>query len=407
MTGVSAPVLNPTNSGERIEFIDSLRGFALTGVCLGNLALFSLYNFLSDQQKADLPFPLINKIISYFIYYFVDWKFWSLFSLLFGFGAFTFISRADRLHKNGMRLYSRRLLILLILGLIHGTFFWYGDILSEYALAGFILLLISCKKDLSLFIWGILLGAIVPLVLKLFQFNLMPGMTEAFDKLNILTLDAYSSGSFHNIINANIVINKIFSLYMWWHLIAAMGRFMIGFRVGQAGKIYHFAENRDFFRKTMKICGWIGFPVMLITTIVRILIDIHILTPKSEWESATCLFSAASLAIAMFYAIKFAFLYHDNKWRKRLSVFREYGRMALTNYLSQTIINVLIFNGIGLGLGGKTGPSIYLLWFFFLVFLQIIFSKWWLGKYQFGPVEWLWRSLTYKKLQPMKIYSRL
>jgi uncharacterized protein len=79
------------------------------------------------------------------------------------------------------------------------------------------------------------------------------------------------------------------------------------------------------------------------------------------------------------------------------------GRMALTNYLMQTLINILIFNGIGLGLAGKIGPSIYILWFVFLMILQIIFSKWWLSKYQFGPFEWLWRSLTYKKLQPMKL----
>ena len=77
--------------------------------------------------------------------------------------------------------------------------------------------------------------------------------------------------------------------------------------------------------------------------------------------------------------------------------------MALTNYLMQTLINILIFNGFGFGLAGKIGPSIYILWFVFLMILQIIFSKWWLSKYRFGPFEWLWRSLTYKKLQPMKL----
>ncbi|MCX6255677.1 MAG: DUF418 domain-containing protein [Bacteroidia bacterium] len=403
----STPVLNPTTSGERIEMIDALRGFALTGVCLGNLALFSFYYCLSNEQKADLPFPVINTIISYFIYFFVDYKFWTLFTIMFGFGASIFISRANDLHKNGKALYARRLLILLIFGLIHGIFFWFGDILSEYALAGFILLLFSNKKGVLLAIWGIILGAFIPLVLKILQVKLLPDNFEIFNKLGTLTMDAYSSSYYSKVINANLVNIKIYSLYVWFLLIAALGRFMIGYWIGQTGRMYHIENYTDFFKKAMRICAWIGFPVMFITTITRILIDAEVLSPMSEWEPITCLSEIASLAIGIFYAIKFAFLYQNKKWKKRLSVFKEMGRMALTNYLVQTIINILIFNGIGFGLAGKTGPSIYILWFVILMILQIIFSKWWLSKYRFGPFEWLWRSLTYKKMQPMKVEVKL
>lgn len=399
----SASVLNPTTSGERIEMIDALRGFALTGVCLGNLALFSFFFCLSNGQKADLPFPVINTIISYFIYFFVDWKFWTLFSIMFGFGASIFISRADDLHKNGKALYSRRLIILLIWGLIHGILFWFGDILSEYALAGFVLLLFSNKKSMALAVWGIILGALIPLVLRILQVTLLPETLDKFDKLGTLTMDAYSSRSFSKVIVANLVNIKIYSLYVWFLLIAALGRFMIGYWIGQSGRMHHIENFTDFFRKTMRICAWIGFPVMLILTLTRILTDAEVLTPESKWESITCLSEVASLTIGIFYAIKFTFLYQNKKWKKRLSVFKEMGRMALTNYLMQTIFNILIFNGIGFGLAGEIGPSIYILWFVFLMILQIIFSKWWLSKYRFGPFEWLWRSLTYKKLQPMKL----
>jgi uncharacterized protein len=396
-------VLNPTTSRERIEMIDALRGFALTGVCLGNLALFSFYFCLSDKQKADLPFPVINSIISYIIYFFVDWKFWTLFSIMFGFGASIFISRANERHRNGKALYARRLLILLIFGLIHGIFFWFGDILSEYALAGFILLLFINKKGASLAVWGIILGALIPLVLRILQVTLMSDTSESFDKLGTLTMDAYSSSSFRKVIVANLINIKIYSFYVWFLLIAALGRFMIGYWIGQSGRMYHIENYTDFFRKAMRICAWIGFPVMFIMTLTRILTDTEVLTTKFKWESITCLSEIASLSIGIFYAIKFAFLYQNRKWKRRLSVFKEMGRMALTNYLMQTLINILIFNGIGLGLAGKIGPSIYILWFVFLMILQIIFSKWWLSKYQFGPFEWLWRSLTYKKLQPMKL----
>ena len=400
-------LLNPTTSGDRIEMIDALRGFALTGVCLANLALFSFYYCLSNEQKADLPLPLINTIISYLIYFFVDSKFWTLFTIMFGFGASIFISRANELHKNGKALYARRLVLLLIFGLIHGIFFWFGDIFAEYALAGFILLLFSNKKGISVAVWGIILGAFIPLVLMILQAKLLPDSSEIFDKLGKLTLNAYSSSSYSKVINANLVNIKIFSLYVWFLLIAAVGRFMIGYWIGQTGRLYHIEDYTDFFRKTMRICGWIGFPFMFIVTITKILIDSEVLVPESEWEPVTYLLEIASLAIGIFYVVKFAFLYQNKKWRKRLSVFKEMGRMALTNYLMQTIINVLIFNGIGFGLAGKIGPSIYILWFIVLMILQIIFSKWWLSRYRFGPFEWLWRSLTYKKLQPMKVKANL
>jgi uncharacterized protein len=403
----SMSLLNPTTSGDRIEMIDALRGFALTGVCLANLALFSFYYCLSNEQKADLPLPLINTIISYLIYFFVDSKFWTLFTIMFGFGASIFISRANELHKNGKALYARRLVLLLIFGLIHGIFFWFGDIFAEYALAGFILLLFSNKKGISVAVWGIILGAFIPLVLMILQAKLLPDSSEIFDKLGKLTLNAYSSSSYSKVINANLVNIKIFSLYVWFLLIAAVGRFMIGYWIGQTGRLYHIEDYTDFFRKTMRICGWIGFPFMFIVTITKILIDSEVLVPESEWEPVTYLLEIASLAIGIFYVVKFAFLYQNKKWRKRLSVFKEMGRMALTNYLMQTIINVLIFNGIGFGLAGKIGPSIYILWFIVLMILQIIFSKWWLSRYRFGPFEWLWRSLTYKKLQPMKVKANL
>jgi uncharacterized protein len=326
---------------------------------------------------------------------------------MFGFGSSIFISRANELHKNGKALYARRLTILLILGLFHGIFFWFGDILTEYALAGFILLLFSNKKGVSLAVWGIILGAIIPLALKILQDILLPDASEIFDKLGTLTMDAYSSSSYGKVINANLVNIKIYSFYVWFLLIAALGRFMIGYWIGKTGRLYHIENYTGFFRKTMRICAWIGFPIMFITTITRILIDAEVLSPESEWEPITYLAEIASLSIGIFYAIKFAFLYQNKKWKKRLSVFKEMGRMALTNYLMQTIINIIIFNGFGFGLAGRIGPSIYILWFLLLITLQLVFSKWWLSKYRFGPVEWLWRSLTYKKWQALKIEAQL
>ncbi len=391
--------LSPATSAERIEMIDALRGFALAGVCLANLALFSFWNYLSNDQKSELSFPVINSIISYFIYFFVDSKFWTLFTFMFGFGTSLFISRAVELNKNGKVLFARRLLILLVIGLIHGTFFWSGDILSEYALAGLVLLIFSNKKGVSLAFWGIILGAVVPVVFKILQACLVPGTTEIFGKLNELTMEAYSSGSYCNVVNANIVINKTFSQYSWVHTIAALGRIMVGFWIGQAGLIPNIKNQEAIFQKTIRICALTGFPLMLIVTFARIMIDTEAFSPA--WEPITFLMEPASMALGIFYAVSFLLLFQNRKWNRLLRPFKEMGRMALTNYLMQTIINMAIFSGIGLGLAGKTGPSLYILWFTVLIVSQLFFSRWWLKKFRFGPVEWLWRSLTYKKWQPM------
>lgn len=399
----STPVLNPTTSRERIEMIDSLRGFALTGVCLANLGIFSFYYLSDNTQKGNLPLPVLNSILGYIIYFFVDAKFWTLFSIMFGLGASIFISRADGLHKNGRALYARRLSILLIIGLIHSIFLWNGDILVDYALAGFILLIFSNKKNVSLVIWGIILGALLSLIIRILQFKFLPATAELIANLDPKAIEAYSTSSYDRYLGFNLTSIKIWRLYGWAVLIAALGRFMIGYWIGQTGRIYHIESYTEFFRKAMRICAWIGFSIMLITTVNSIFLDAKVFSSESDWKLVQYLIFPGSLALGIFYAIKFAFLYQNDKWKKRLSVFKELGRMALTNYLMQTVINSIIFSGIGFGLAGQTGPSIYLPWFVLLITLQIIFSKWWLSKYRFGPVEWLWRSLTYKKLQPMKV----
>jgi uncharacterized protein len=322
---------------------------------------------------------------------------------MFGFGASVFISRAKELNRNSKALFARRVTFLFAFGLIHCLFFWFGDILTEYAVAGYILLLFSNKKGTSLAFWGIILGAIIPLAFKILQSILSADTPYILTNLGNLTLDAYSSGSYRRIINVNVINIQTFSFYIWFMLIAAIGRILIGYWIGQTGRLHQLEYHRDFFKKVMKVSAWIGFPVMLIVTATRILMDTKVLESGSEWDWITYLSDGSSLAIGIFYGIIFAFLYQQKKWKKRLSVFKEMGRMALTNYLLQTVINIFIFNGFGFGLAGKTGPSIYVLWFIILITLQIILSRWWLRRFHFGPFEWLWRSLTYKKLQPMKI----
>ena len=113
--------------------------------------------------------------------------------------------------------------------------------------------------------------------------------------------------------------------------------------------------------------------------------------------------------LAAFYASTFSLLYLKPTWKRRLNIFAPVGRMALTNYLLQTIVSVLVFYGWGLGLSGRfhVGPTLYVVYWIALFTLQIHFSRWWLSKFRFGPFEWLWRSLSYMSWQPMRLDPRI
>jgi uncharacterized protein len=391
-------ILKPTTSADRIEMIDSLRGFALSGVCLANISLFSCFTYLSNEQKAELPFPTINLIISTIIYFFVDWKFWTLFSIMFGFGFAIFISRARERNTRGNKLYARRLSILLAIGLIHRLFFWDGDILSDYALVGFALLLLRNKTSTSVAVWGIIIATALPLIIKFILIKLLPGTTENLDEQSLL---AYTSGSYMQIFKVNLEELKNCFRYELYPLTASFGRFMIGYWIGMNGKIRDIIDNIRFFKKVMRLCAWIGFPMMIALTAIFVLSETEMLPSNTLMKLLPHLMVIGSLAVGIYYAVRFALLYQDDKWKNRLSVFRELGRMALTNYLMQSVVNLILFSGFHLA--GKIGPSIYILWFLVLIGLQILFSKLWLKRYQFGPVEWIWRSLTYGRLQNLKL----
>jgi uncharacterized protein len=111
-------------------------------------------------------------------------------------------------------------------------------------------------------------------------------------------------------------------------------------------------------------------------------------------------------ALALFYMSGLTLLSQNTAWQKRMAPLAYAGRMAISVYLMQTLICTLLFYGYGFGLYGKVGAAGGILLTVIIYVLQIPFSVWWLNRFRFGPVEWLWRSLTYGKLQPMKWTER-
>jgi uncharacterized protein len=113
------------------------------------------------------------------------------------------------------------------------------------------------------------------------------------------------------------------------------------------------------------------------------------------------IFDTGSNALSLFYIAGVTLLFTRSQWARRLSYLAPVGKMALTSYLVQTAFGILLFQSFGLSLFAEIGIAAATALTLPIFFLQVVFSKWWLAKYQYGPVEWVWRSLTYLKLQPL------
>ncbi len=143
----STPMIQPTTLRQRHLILDALRGMALLGICLANYPEFSLYTFLDSSVTAAMPTAPVDTVVKYLQYIFIDGKFYTLFSILFGIGFSLMLTNAREKGINGLRIFYRRMAILLLIGLIHLVFLWAGDILILYAFVGFFLPLFRKLSD--------------------------------------------------------------------------------------------------------------------------------------------------------------------------------------------------------------------------------------------------------------------
>ena len=177
--------LSPVRSSERYVILDALRGFALLGICMANFPEFSLFTFLKPEAAAALPTAAIDRFVRYLTYVFVDGKFYTLFSLLFGIGFSLIITHAMQKGADGFRIFYRRMTVLAVIGFLHLMFIWSGDILMFYALLG---LLLPCFRHVS--DRGLLTWAAVLLIVPVF-IDLACEVAEFYPARRVVELQAY------------------------------------------------------------------------------------------------------------------------------------------------------------------------------------------------------------------------
>jgi uncharacterized protein len=399
----------PATPDQRLTLIDALRGAALFGVLLVNMLWFAGFeNAVSEESLATLSTSALDGRVAELIDLLVSAKAIGVFSFLFGVG---FAMQLESMGRNGHaphRRYSRRLTGLLILGLVHWLAIWSGEILHVYALAGFALLALSGLRTRTLVVAGLVLAVLArPIVGRLYLLTGGDGsmLTPTVDDL-ALRYDVFMHGSFADAVGLQLRTDVSWQLISGSTLAAilhALGRFMVGVAVARGG----YLKNPAPYLRQVRWIAAVALPVGFVLEHDWIF---------ASWLQAHQLLSAP-VAVQVFrhacnslgvvcmtagYVALFIALWQFAAVRRALAWLVPTGRMALTNYLSQTAICYLLFFGFGLALMGRVGATACLAISVVIFLLQAAVSHWWLARFNFGPMEWLWRWWTYTGRPPLR-----
>ena len=404
---------HPVSAHERIDLIDVVRGFALFGVLLANLVWITTDVVLTDARLSQLPTAPLDRIVEPLVAFFVDHKFYTLFSFLFGLGFAIQLSRAEERRHNVVAVYARRVSILAVIGLLHIALVWYGDILLVYAIGGFGLLAVRH--------WNARLLIILAFTLALFAraavgvFPLIAGASgtaqvdgeveEDADKERKLAI--FDGASYRAIAreNASFYYRDIVAGSVGLFLLPQVfARFIFGLYVGRRNWARRTTELRPILRRLLPWTIAVGVVGNGTALVIDHLQHAKVLGPDSYWvHAAAPVEEAGILALALAYLSALVLLFHRSAtWHRRLGYLAPVGRMALTNYLTHSVLYFVLFTGVGLGLYGEVGPASCVALAVIIFAAQMTFSGWWLARYRFGPAEWVWRTLTYRQRQPMR-----
>jgi uncharacterized protein len=409
-----APPLGPVTATERIVTLDVVRGFALLGVVIANVWLwFSGTFFLFPGIREQLVRPSLDALVYNAVGVFVSGKAVATFSFLFGLGFAVQMLRAEQRGLAIAPVFRRRLAVLLLFGAVHAFFLWYGDILLMYALVGFVLLLCRGRSDRALLASAaVLLVAVpiamgaVPLVMSLLGRPMPPPDLAAFAESGAAALAAFQGGAYTQVFMENLKMLGFFYLTpkaaVW--TLSSLGLFLLGLYAGRRRFFEDVEAHREGFRR---VARW-GLGVGLACSLTFGAMYVSFSPTQVAAVPRLALLNAAlitfgTVPLAFGYIATATLLLQRAEWRRRLAPFSAVGRMALTNYLSQTVICLFVFYGFGAGLMGQVGSAAALAVALLVFTAQMAWSPWWLARFHFGPAEWLWRSLTYGRPQPMRI----
>jgi len=401
--------LTPVPPRERVATLDVLRGFALCGVMIGNMVLYS--GQWAESPPASHP-AVVDQITEWGLVLFVHSKAQTLLTLLFGFGFAIQLVRAQERREPVIGLYLRRLVTLFALGALHVAVLWWGDVTWGYAIAGFGLLAFLHTSNRARVVWALVLIFIPALVMAI------PAVSTAvlgvfMDRREFAAHTAQMAAALHGPEHAGLTWEHVRYALVWsaliygWYFFWLLGRFLLGY---VAGTLHWFdndaADHLPVFRR---LVVW-GGAIAVVPSAVALLRGLGVLTlPKyGLWGQlvSRAVDQIGLLAVTLTYVGIVVLLMQRPAWRRLLCVLVPVGRMPLTTYYSQSLICTAIFYGWGLGWAGSVGVAGCTALALAIFSVQIAISQLWLRWFRFGPLEWVWRSVVYLKLQPMRMAER-
>ena len=405
MTDPSAASPSSAPALERIAALDVVRGVAVAGILVANVLTFFGLFAIPDERAAALPTAAADKVATFLEHVFVTGKFYSIFSLLFGIGfGLQLVRGADA----ALPTFRRRLWILLAIGAIHAVFIWAGAILMLYEMLGFTLPWFARKPDRSLLRWTIILLAVpatLYVIALLLFMTLGPGApppTPEDAGMPPQILEAFAAmgtGGLREAFIGNLMLlaGRWIDLVMTMRFPKVLGMFVLGLYLARSGIVFSLADHRRTLVR-WSLIGWsVGLPANLIAAWA---LEQWLYLPPSFGGFLGVVAQAVGIPLlALGYASTIALLVVDG--RRMLNAFAPVGRMALTNYLMHSVVCVTLSYGFGFGLWWRIGASTAMGIAIAIVLVQIPLSAWWLSRARFGPVEWIWRRLTYGQSIPL------
>lgn len=380
--------IQPVKTDQRTVIVDILRGWAILGVVIGN------YTDYADRGRAVTHAPnLVSTILTYTEQYFFAAKSWTLLSVLFGYGFAILMNNVAAKGKNPVLFFCNRMFWLFVLAFINSAF-WLGDILKDYAFLGLILLLFHGRSAKLTFRLAIVLLLIVPFIGAYIAYAIPYDFQKSFDPL----LPIYYSHNWIDVFVMNLkgtylteIINPPYAISVHIIMFSCM---LLGF----AAQRIDFFNRLPEFKKQLIRLFWISLAAAIIlnvalTTAINMQAGFLKYAKLRSWP-------VLSTMLAILAGI--CWLYINGKLKYIFNALQAMGKMTLTNYMSQSVLGTLIFLNVGLGIFNTQPYWFYVLVAVLVFIIQVFISKWWLTYYNYGPVEWVWRQLSYGKRLPIK-----
>ncbi|GAB3896823.1 DUF418 domain-containing protein [Spirosoma agri] len=396
--------------GVRIQVVDALRGFALFGILLVHSAQWFAAGALpGDVYQLHASGPA-NGVAQTIVGLFFDGKFYTFFSFLFGLSFALMLTRSQDSPTVFYLRFAWRLVILGAIGFLHHLQ-WRGDILSIYALLGFLMLPFGKAANKFILTMALLLVMNIPTRLGSVYTELINPPDKAQPQADQKTVEndpktyynILKNGSYGDLVNFNLNAfdDKMRFQVESGRLYITLGFFLLGLYAGRKRLFQQLADNRSFFRKLTRYSGFTVLGITAIGAGLMVLYGNAQQPPKAIELLFMTLFDSHSALMTVFYISGLTLLFQRQSWNGVVSSLALVGKMALTSYVLQTLIGTFLFFSYGFHLLAEIDLWVAALLTIPIFIVQVLFSQWWLSRFRYGPLEWLWRSLTYGKAQSM------